>query len=60
MTLSEIKEALALGSVVCWNNSGYIVTLQKVCPLHDLSVIFKRTGYVTALAPSEYEDCFIV
>jgi hypothetical protein len=60
MNIQEIKQAIVEGLTVCWNNSGYIVTLDKVCPLHDLSVIFKRNGYMTALDPSEYDNCFIL
>lgn len=60
MTLQEIREAINSGLIVCWSNSGHVVTLEQVCPLHDLSVISKRNNYITALQPNEYDDCFIL
>jgi hypothetical protein len=60
MTILEIKQAILAGYTVCWNNSSYIVTLESVCPLHDLSVTCKRTNTSKALKSSDFDNCFIL
>ena len=55
MSYNEIMQALGNGSKVCWSNSAYKVFLDN----GKLHVIYEYNSYMTALAESEYKDCFI-
>lgn len=55
MNKQEIMQALENGLNVCWSNSAYKVFLDN----GKLYVIYEYNSYMTALAESEYKDCFI-
>lgn len=57
MNYLEIKKAIEQGLTVCLEKSTQLVALEKVCPLHDLSVIC--AGKMRPLSPLEFDDCFI-
>lgn len=59
MTIKEIKAAILAGKTVCLISSSYIVKLESVSPLYELSVFGVRNSTVTALEPSDYDDCFV-
>lgn len=60
MTILEIKQAILAGYTVCLDSSNYVVTLESVCPLHDLSVTCKRTQKTRALEFENFDNCFIL
>lgn len=55
MNEQEIMQALENGLKVCWNNSAYRVFLDN----GKLHVIYEYNCYMTALAESEYKECFV-
>ena len=55
MNKQEITQALENGLKVYWINSAYRVFLDN----GKLYVIYEYNSYMTALAESEYKDCFI-
>ena len=59
MTIQEIKVAILAGKTVCLISSSYVVKLESVNPLYELSVSGVRNSTVTALEPNDYADCFI-
>ena len=60
MTLEEIKAAIMAGLQVGCVDSKSLVTIEQVNPLFDLSVKSKISGYIYALEPRAYDDCFII
>ena len=55
MSNNEIMQALEQGQKVHWINSAYKVFLDN----GKLYCINEYNSYMTALAESEYRDCFI-
>lgn len=55
MSYLEIMQALENGKKVYWSNSAYKVFLDN----GKLYAIYEYDSYMTPLAESEYEDCFI-
>jgi hypothetical protein len=55
MNKQDIMQALENGFKVCWSNSSYKVFLDN----GKLCVVCEYNSYMTALAESEYKDCFI-
>ena len=55
MTKLEIMQALEQGLKVHWINSAYRVFLDN----GKLCCIYEYNSYMTALAGSEYKECFI-
>ena len=55
MSYSEIMQALEKGFKVYWINSAYKVFLDN----GKLYCIYEYNSYMTALAESEYKECFI-
>jgi hypothetical protein len=55
MSYLEIMQALNNGLKVYWINSAYKVFLDN----GKLCCIYEYNSYMTALARSEYQECFI-
>lgn len=55
MNEQEIMQALENGFKVYWINSAYKVFLEN----GKLYAIYEYNSYMTPLAESEYQDCFI-
>lgn len=55
MNKQEIMQALENGFKVCWSNSAYKVFLDN----GKLYCIYEYNSYMTALAETEYKDCFV-
>ena len=55
MSYNEIMQALENGFKVYWINSAYKVFLDN----GKLHCIYEYNSYMTALAESEFKECFI-